>query len=92
MNTPILDTLLQLQQLFHNNELGSWARRTQRTIDLLQENQYDHDLVIDSYIGSGMDSIEFVEVGNGQVEEFERLRTILADQNNLLKVERNIQP
>lgn len=84
----ILPILAQLQQLFANNELGSWARRTQRTIYLLEENQYDQDLILDNYIGSGMDSLHFIEIENDQVEEFNQLRSALLKQNEILKSDR----
>lgn len=89
MKTAIMSILLQLEQLFSHNEQGSWARRTQRTIRLLEENQYDQDLILDNYIGSGMDSIHFIELENSQAEEFDKLRTELLEHNQLLKSARN---
>ncbi|GEM_PF-2325073 len=89
MKHEITDILLRLQQLFHNNGLGSWARKTERTLYLVQENQYDLDLVLDNYIGSGMDSLQFVELDDELVEELDLLCKALLQQNEQLKLQRN---
>ncbi|WDF67491.1 hypothetical protein PQ465_14425 [Sphingobacterium oryzagri] len=89
MKTAIIPILLQLQQVFSHSEQGSWARRTQRTIQLLEENQYDQDLILDNYIGSGMESLHFIELENDQVEQFNQLRADLLTQNQRLKSTRN---
>lgn len=89
MQNEITDILLRLQQLFQNNGLGSWARKTERTLYLVQENQYDLDLVLDNYIGSGMESLQFVELDDEQVEELDLLCKALLQQNERLKLQRN---
>ncbi|GHE23416.1 hypothetical protein [Sphingobacterium griseoflavum] len=89
MHNEITSILLRLEQLFQSNGHHSWARKTQRTLSLLQENQFDLDLVIDNYIGSGLDSLQFVDLDGEQVKELETLCAALLQQNEQLKLQRN---